>query len=264
MTDPSLFILAVLTILGTPGPTNTLLAASGAMVGVRRSLPLLAGELGGYLLAIAAIRAVLGPVIEASPPVGVALKIAVVMYLGWIAFRLWTQDAAPAGRRTVDAKAVFVTTLLNPKAVIFALGVIPAEHPALAWYFAAFAVAVPSAGLGWILLGHAIGTARASGTRERSAASPRMAADNAELQRQHEPRDELFRAPPHGEVGAPFVVVEVEAEAGGEVGGFGVEGHEGLVGGGDERGVEGLELEPGGADGGDGLELAAAAAREVA
>ena len=67
MTDPLLFILAVLTILGTPGPTNTLLATGGAVDGVGRSLPLLLGELTGYLVAIAVIRVVLGPVIAAYP-----------------------------------------------------------------------------------------------------------------------------------------------------------------------------------------------------
>jgi threonine/homoserine/homoserine lactone efflux protein len=159
MTDPILFILAVLTILGTPGPTNTLLATSGAVVGIKRSIPLLMGELSGYLLAIAAIRIVLGPVIHAYPLVGIVLKIAVVAYLGWIAFRLWTHDASLTGTRTVDAAAVFVTTLLNPKALIFALSIIPAAHPALAWFFIAFALAVPSVGFAWIAVGKIIGTA---------------------------------------------------------------------------------------------------------
>ncbi|MDB5539482.1 MAG: LysE type translocator [Devosia sp.] len=159
MTDPILFILAVLTLLGTPGPTNTLLATSGAVVGVRRSLPLLIGELGGYLIAVAAIRMVLGPVIHQWPVVGIGLKIAVVVYLGWIAFRLWRHDAALAGTETVGVRAVFITTLLNPKALIFALSIIPAEHPALAWFVGAFAIAVPSVGFAWILVGRAIGAA---------------------------------------------------------------------------------------------------------
>lgn len=159
MTDPILFILAVLTILGTPGPTNTLLATSGAMAGVRKSLLLLVGELAGYLIAIAAIRIVLGPVIHAYPVVGIGLKIAVVAYLGWIAFRLWTHDASLTGARTVDARAVFITTLLNPKALIFALSIIPAAHPGLVWFFVAFATAVPSVGLVWIFVGRAIGAA---------------------------------------------------------------------------------------------------------
>jgi len=159
MTDPILYLLAVLTLLGTPGPTNTLLATSGAMSGVHRSLPLLVGELSGYLLAIGAIRIVLGPVIHAYPLVGIALKVAVVVYLGWIAFRLWTHDSSLTGTRTVDAAAVFVTTLLNPKALIFALSIIPAAHPALPWFFIAFAVAVPSVGFAWIVVGRAIGAA---------------------------------------------------------------------------------------------------------
>ena len=56
MNEPLLFLAAVLTLLGTPGPTNTLLATSGAVAGLRRSLALLVAELAGYLLAIATIR----------------------------------------------------------------------------------------------------------------------------------------------------------------------------------------------------------------
>ena len=160
MTDPLLFILAVLTVLGTPGPTNTLLATSGATVGVGRSLPLLGGELAGYLIAIATIRLLLGPVIHAYPLVGVGLKLAVAVYLGWVAIRLWRRDTALTGEASaVSISSVFITTLLNPKALIFALTFIPAEHPQLLWFFVAFAVTVPSVGFGWILIGRAIGAA---------------------------------------------------------------------------------------------------------
>ena len=39
------------------------------------------------------------------------------------------------------------------------LSIIPAEHPALWAYVAAFAIAVPVVGLCWILLGRAVGAA---------------------------------------------------------------------------------------------------------
>jgi hypothetical protein len=67
MEDPLLFTLAVLAILGTPGPTNTLLATSGAGVGLRRSLVLLPAEACGYLISILLLGLVLGPVVAASP-----------------------------------------------------------------------------------------------------------------------------------------------------------------------------------------------------
>ena len=55
------FVAGTVSLLAIPGPTNTLLAASGASVGWSRSLHLLAAELGGYMLAILALRALLAP-----------------------------------------------------------------------------------------------------------------------------------------------------------------------------------------------------------
>nr|HML44513.1 lysine transporter LysE [Hyphomicrobium zavarzinii] len=57
MHDPIAFSLAVLAILGTPGPTNTLLAASGALVGWRRSLPLIGAEGEGFRIAMGVLDA---------------------------------------------------------------------------------------------------------------------------------------------------------------------------------------------------------------
>jgi threonine/homoserine/homoserine lactone efflux protein len=54
---------------------------------------------------------------------------------------------------------VLVVTLLNPKAFIFALTVIPLTHPQLWLYFAAFALCVVGCGGAWVLLGGAVGAA---------------------------------------------------------------------------------------------------------
>lgn len=160
MTDPILFLVAVLALLGAPGPTNTLLATSGAMVGVKRSLPLLGAALGAYLIAIATIRVVLGPVIAAYPVVGIGLKVAVAAYLVWIAIQLWRQGGPLTGAANrVRFRSVFIATLLNPKAVIVALSVLPQVHPALWSYVLAFALLAPTTGLGWIMIGRAIGLA---------------------------------------------------------------------------------------------------------
>lgn len=155
MTDPILFFLAVATILATPGPTNTLMATSGATSGIARSWPLLIAEITGYLIAILAIRAVLAPIVHAYPAIGIALKVAVALYLVWLAVKLWRRPLTlDADARSVTFSNVFVTTLLNPKALIFALTVFPQENaPTLLWYFAAFAATVVAAGGGWIVFG---------------------------------------------------------------------------------------------------------------
>jgi threonine/homoserine/homoserine lactone efflux protein len=159
MTDPLLFLVATLSLLAAPGPTNVLLATAGVTAGIRPTLLLLATATLAYLLAVAAARLVLGPVIDAYPLVGVALKVAVALYLGWIAVALWRRSAAMTAEGTVGARDVFVTTLLNPKSLVFAFGIIPQASPILWAYIAAFALLVPLVGVAWIVVGRAVGAA---------------------------------------------------------------------------------------------------------
>jgi threonine/homoserine/homoserine lactone efflux protein len=126
MTDEVSFMLGALALLATPGPTNTLLATSGATCGFRKSLVLLCGELLGYLIAIAVLIAAVTPIVALMPGVGFALRIAAGLYLLRAAWKLWQHtELTLLGRRTITIQHVFVTTLLNPKAIIFAFTLIP-------------------------------------------------------------------------------------------------------------------------------------------
>lgn len=174
MTDPWLFLLGVLTLLATPGPTNTLLASGGAMAGFRRSLPLLIGELGGYLVGIALIRLVLGPLFSALPLLASALKIVVALYLVWVAAALWREARSiTAPVNLVTVRRVFVTTLFNPKALIFSLSVFPPTGPAIWPYVLGFCLCTLSCGSAWIAIGHAAGTVAGQG---RQSLFPRIGA----------------------------------------------------------------------------------------
>lgn len=174
MQDPLLFTVTVLLILGTPGPTNTLLATAGATVGFRRALPLLPAEAAGYLVAILVIGLALGPFIAGLPAVAIGLRLAVGAYLALLAVKLWRRGPVDLSVMPVTPRQVFVTTLLNPKAIVFALGVIPfgAGH----WWpwMLGFLGLLSGVALGWILLGSLLG--RAAGAAGRAGLVPKLGA----------------------------------------------------------------------------------------
>lgn len=159
MTDPFLFLAAVLALLAVPGPTNTLLAASGATVGLARSLRLIPAELAAYALSIGALIAALGPLMARYPLLSAAAQLGVAAYLLAAAVRFWSCGAS-GERGAVSVRRVFATTLINPKGLIFALAVFP--HEDLPRAFALFAAVCVPVALGWIALGQ--GAARLGGT----------------------------------------------------------------------------------------------------
>jgi threonine/homoserine/homoserine lactone efflux protein len=177
MEDHVLFTLAVLTVLGTPGPTNTLLATAGASAGVRRSLPLITAEAAGYTISILTLGLVLGPIVAGAPLLAAALRVAVGLYLLLLALRLWRRSGvAMASGAVVTPRQVFVTTLLNPKAIVFALGVVPFEAGRSVWppYMLGFLLLLVSVAAAWIAAGAMLGGA--AGRRGWGGAVPRIGA----------------------------------------------------------------------------------------
>lgn len=149
--QPLAFALAALVLLATPGPTNTLLWLSGASAGFRRSLPLLTGELGGYLAVIIPAVALLAPFLAAHPNLGLALRLIAACWVLYLAYALWTTDAERSEGVVISVGQVFITTLLNPKALIVALVLLPQTGLAAVWpWIAGFSLLVIAAGSTWI------------------------------------------------------------------------------------------------------------------
>lgn len=174
MTDPILFLTAVMLVLLTPGPTNTLLAAAGAAGGAKAGWRLPLMEAAAYLISVSLLGWGIGPVAEAVPALKTALRLAAGLYLAYVALTLWRSGVAEFNQRRAVAPAqVFTATLLNPKCLIFAFGLVPMDHPAAALYLAGFALCVLTAGTGWLLLGAAL---RRGLSPEKLCCAPRAAA----------------------------------------------------------------------------------------
>jgi threonine/homoserine/homoserine lactone efflux protein len=154
------FLVASYSLLALPGPTNTLLATSGAGVGFTRSLPLLAAELCGYLAAIALLRLFLGPFVVNSPMAGVILRTVVTVYILYLAALLWHSGSRKLrDGPVVTFGQVLPTTLLNPKAIIFAFLLLPLQAGPLelAPWLAVLALQIVTAGAAWLAVGAVLG-----------------------------------------------------------------------------------------------------------
>ena len=159
MEDPVLFGLAVLSLLVTPGPTNTLLATAGAAVGVRRALKLIVAEGTAYLIAILVLRLVVGPLIAGFPTVSMVLRTAVGLYLVWVAWRLWKREGSAAENRPSFITFGHISTQLNPKALVISLSINPIDVPQPSRYLAAFSLLTAATAISWITGGALLGRA---------------------------------------------------------------------------------------------------------
>jgi threonine/homoserine/homoserine lactone efflux protein len=130
-------ILAALTLFAfvssiTPGPNNTMLMASGANFGVRRTVPHLLGVSLGFLVLILSIGLGLGGVFTAYPWLHDVLKLAGGAYLVWLAWKLATSTGLGGGRSSGQPMTFLQAAAfqwVNPKAWAMAVSGISTYTP---------------------------------------------------------------------------------------------------------------------------------------
>jgi threonine/homoserine/homoserine lactone efflux protein len=153
--------LACLALLATPGPTNTLMALAGAERGVARALRLIPAELAGYLLMVVPLALAGAPLFAALPQARAAVAVAAGLWVAFLAVKLWRMPQTDGTGPMVSARAVFVTTLLNPKALVFGLVLLPDPANTLP-NIAVFSVLVALVAVLWALAGSIVGRTRES------------------------------------------------------------------------------------------------------
>lgn len=122
------------------------------MAGPRKAVQLLPAGLLAYLLAVGVLVAGFGDAVADRPMLGGAINLVAATYLVWSASRILRQTRSNVMPAT--ASRLFWTTLLNPKALIFAFSLYPAGSPLLALQL--FVPAFVIAGLAWIMVGYMI------------------------------------------------------------------------------------------------------------
>lgn len=148
------FTLAILLLLGTPGPTNTLMALGGYERGWVRALPLITGELFGYLTVIVPVATLAAPFFDAYPQAALWSKLGAGAWVLYLSFRLWTANRKAGATAEISVRQVFVTTVLNPKALIIALVIMPhSGFAGLLPWLGLFTLLVLIAANGWIAFG---------------------------------------------------------------------------------------------------------------
>jgi threonine/homoserine/homoserine lactone efflux protein len=144
--------LALMVLLLTPGPTNTLMLVAGVERGWVRALWLIPVELAAYLAVIVPLALLaegLATQLGVLRPVVAVLAGIWVLYL---AFRMWRTEPLGGPEATVTPARLALTTLLNPKGLIMGLMLLPAAG-ATAATFGVLALTIIVVAAFWAALG---------------------------------------------------------------------------------------------------------------
>ena len=117
----------------TPGPNNLMLMASGANFGFRRTVPHMLGIAIGFTVMVLLVGAGLSRVFTAYPAAHLALKMASVAYLLFLAWKI-ARAAPPVPGAEAGRPFTFLQAALfqwvNPKAWAMALTAVSVYTPA--------------------------------------------------------------------------------------------------------------------------------------
>ena len=168
------FIGLVMSILMTPGPTNTLLASSGVQIGVRHSLKLIPAEALGYLIAMSTWGLMIESVSNRLPALPLLLKLFSAAFMLYLAIKLWRTANVQVNLDlpSIRPRELFCATLLNPKALLFASAIFPAG----AWeslriyapHMFTFLLLIVPIALFWIFIGSLLASNRVAWLNQRN------------------------------------------------------------------------------------------------
>lgn len=154
MTDPAIlipFLIFCVVLTGTPGPNNMMALASGVRVGVRRSMPLVAGIAVGVALQLIAVGLGIGALLQSFPALHDAMRWAGAAYLVWLAIKIARSgpiDVEADERPPLGFAGAVAFQWINPKAWAITTGAaatyLPADGYALNLGLAAAAMALIS------------------------------------------------------------------------------------------------------------------------
>lgn len=148
--------LALLALLITPGPTNALLALAGAQRGIAGGLRLIPVVVICYLCIVTPLLVWGGQMLERLPILRPVLTGLAALWVARLAFRLWhLSSGSSLASGKVSAADMAITTLLNPKSLIFGLVLLPTANSA--WQaLLGFTLLVPLISTLWAGLGAGI------------------------------------------------------------------------------------------------------------
>lgn len=160
------FLVAVLALLLAPGPTNTLVALAGARGGLHRAARLIPAELLGYMTAIVPLALIGQRLLDRWPVAAIILKGAAAAWVLFLAVKLWATPCHAGAPAVATARRVYMTTVLNPKALLVSLVLLPVPaSPAFPLRLGLFAACVIGVALLWGSGGSLIRRGEASGAR---------------------------------------------------------------------------------------------------
>lgn len=128
MIENWLFIFALLAVLLVPGPTNALLASIAQQQGIAKTFQLVPVQLLGYIYGISLWALFIHLTLPTWPLLIEILHFFSVIYMLWLALHLWKSsdlEKHSQNHKTLKSKQLFISTLKNPKCILFAAGIFP-------------------------------------------------------------------------------------------------------------------------------------------
>lgn len=126
--SPAEFMLALLALLLTPGPTNTLVALAGAERGWRGAMRLWPFEAAAYTLITVPLAIGGASFVAAQGTLRLTLTLIAAAWVSYLAVRMWRlPDRNMMGPEQNGAAKLFVTTLCNPKGFVIGLILLPSQ-----------------------------------------------------------------------------------------------------------------------------------------